>query len=181
MIYVFLAEGFEVIEALTPVDLLRRAGKEVITVGVGGSVIKGSHGIGVVCDNEIENVHSSHELEGVILPGGMPGTTNLNNSDKVKELVAFCHSNNFPVAAICAAPMILGEMGILDGKNAVCYPGFEKHLLGAKVQGSAVCTDGNVITACGAGAATKFALKLVEVYCGEMQAKKLEDSILCSR
>ncbi len=181
MIYVFLAEGFEEIEALTPVDLLRRAGKDVQTVGVGGSIIKGSHGIAVCCDTELENVQASNELEGVILPGGMPGTTNLNNSKKVKELTEFCYNNNLPVAAICAAPMILGEMGILEGRDAVCYPGFEEHLKGAKVLDKAVCTDGNVITACGAGAATKFALKLVEVYCDEEQAKKLEDSILCSR
>ncbi len=181
MIYVFLAEGFEEIEALTPVDLLRRAGKEVVTVGVGGSVVKGSHGIGVVCDTEIENVQATDELEGVILPGGMPGTTNLNNSEKVKQLTEFCYNSGLPVAAICAAPMILGEMGILQGRNAVCYPGFEKHLLGAKVQTVAVCTDGNVITACGAGAATKFALKLVEVYCDDRKAQELEDGILCSR
>ena len=133
MIYMFLAEGFEEIEALCPLDLMRRAGIEVTTVGIGGSCIRGAHGITVFADMSYTDATAriGEDMEMVILPGGMPGTKNLDASATVSAFLAVCRVKNIPVAAICAAPMILGKRGMLRDKNAVCYPGFEEYLDGA--------------------------------------------------
>lgn len=181
MIYVFLAEGFEEIEALTPVDLLRRAGKKVITVGVGDSVIVGSHGIPVVPDTIAQEAPLTDELEMIILPGGMPGTLNLEKSPYVQAAIDFCMEKGLPIGAICAAPSILGHKGILSGKNAVCYEGFETQLEGAKIGSGAVAVDGNIITARGAGVAVQFALALVEKAVSKAESDRQFKAILCEK
>jgi 4-methyl-5(b-hydroxyethyl)-thiazole monophosphate biosynthesis len=179
MIYVFLAEGFEEIEALTPVDLLRRAGKKVITVGVGDSVIMGSHGIPVVPDTIAQEAPLTDELEMIILPGGMPGTLNLEKSPYVQAAIDFCMEKNITIGAICAAPSILGHKGLLNGKTAVCYEGFEAQLEGAEISTGSVAVDGNIVTARGAGVAVQFALALVEKAVSKAESDRQFRAILC--
>ena len=156
MIYVFLADGFEEIEALAPVDFLRRAGVEVNIVGVTGKICEGAHGIKVETDILVDEIKLNDELLGVVLPGGMPGADNLDKNAVVHKAVDYCVENNLVVAAICAAPFILGKKGILKGKKATCFPGFEEYLAGADVLSDGVVTDGNIITAKGAGVAWEF-------------------------
>lgn len=177
MIYVFLANGFEEVEALTPVDLLRRSGKEVQLVGVGGSVITGSHGIAVQTDITAAELVLGGELEMIVLPGGMPGTLNLEKSEIVQTAIDFCVERGIYIAAICAAPSILGHKGLLNGKEAIAYPGFETQLEGAAISTHSVVQDGIFITAQGAGAAVPFGLKLAELFTGEAKAKALADAI----
>ncbi|MBR6107754.1 MAG: DJ-1/PfpI family protein [Oscillospiraceae bacterium] len=173
MIYVFLAEGFEEIEALTPVDCLRRAGKTVQTVGIGGSVIRGSHGIPVTADITEDGVVLDDSLEMIVLPGGMPGTRNLQKNETVRSAVNYCAEQGIFIAAICAAPSILGEMGLLSGKQATCYPGFEPELKGCDAKAVPVCQDGTIITGRGPGAAMDFSLKLVGTFLGDDAADTL--------
>ncbi len=175
MVYLYLAEGFEEIEALTPADYLRRVGCEVRLVGVGGRSITGAHGITVEADCTVEEIHAVPVL--VILPGGMPGTKNLEASRAVTEMVVACAEAGGVVAAICAAPSILGHLGLLDGKRATCYPGFEQELIGAEVMSAPVVVDGRIITARGAGTANQFAFALAEALCGADQARKLEAAV----
>lgn len=179
MIYVFLAQGFEEVEALTPVDMLRRAEKKVVTVGVGDNIIVSSHGIPVVADTIAQEAALTDELEMIVLPGGMPGTLNLEKSEYVRAAIEFSMERNIPVAAICAAPSILGHMGLLNGKKATCYTGFEAQLEGAEVCGSAVEVDGNIITARGAGVAMQFALKLVETVVSKAESDRQFRAVLC--
>ncbi len=156
MFYVFLANGFEEIEALAPVDFLKRMGVEVVTVGVSGETINGAHNIKVQADILLSDVVLDNNLEGVMLPGGMPGADNLDKCPDVHRAIDYCVDNNKIVAAICAAPFILGKKGLLEGKNATCFPGFEGELKGATVLTDGVVTDGNIITARGAGVAWEF-------------------------
>ena len=181
MYFVFLADGFEETEALTPVDIMRRAGIEVYTVGVGAKVITGSHRIPVVADVIDCEIAPDTDCEGVILPGGMPGTLNLEKSEYVINFIDYAAKNGKLIAAICAAPSVLGHKGLLKGKKAVCFPGFEKDLTGAEVTDLAAVCDGNIITACGAGAAMKFGFELVKYIRGEEEAKRLKDLMLCDR
>lgn len=176
MIYVFLANGFEEIEALAPVDILRRAELDVKTVGVGGKVITGSHGISVTADIEEKDV-TTDDMEMMILPGGMPGTLNLEKSPIVTACAKYCAANNIYVAAICAAPSILGHLGLLEGKEAICFPGFEGELKGAHISEKHVCVDGHVVTAKGMGVATQFGLTLAGLMAGEDVANKIHASI----
>ncbi len=179
MIYVFLAEGFEETEALTPVDILRRAEQQVTTVGIGTCVVRGSHGIPVVTDTDDKQIVIDENVDMIVLPGGMPGTLNLEKCDTVQNAIDFCIQNGKYVAAICAAPSILGKKGLLKDKEAICFPGFEQFLEGAKLSENSVVRDGNIITAKGAGVAVKFGLKLVETLCGKERADKLHDSLQC--
>ena len=180
MVYVFLAEGFEEIEALTPVDLLRRADVEVKTVGVTGSVVTGSHGIRVEADITLEEALSgvNEGFEMMILPGGMPGAKNLDASEGVSAFIDAAVKNDSYIAAICAAPMILGKRGVLEGKDATCYPGFEDYLKGAKHYPASVVVDGNIVTSDGMGSALDFALQLVSLLKGEAESEKLADAIM---
>ncbi len=179
MIYAFLANGFEETEAIAPIDLLRRSGKDVITVGVGDSIIVGSHGIPVATDTIAQEVPLTDDIEMIILPGGMPGTLNLEKSKYVQDAIDFCAENNKYIAAICAAPSILGHKGLLKGRTAVCYEGFETQLDGAVIGNTSVAADGNIITARGAGAAIEFGLKLVEAVVSEAESKRQRKAILC--
>ncbi len=168
MIYVFLADGFEELEALSPVDVLRRAGVEVKTVGVTGKTVVGSHKIPVVCDTTAGEA-TFEGLDGIILPGGMPGTLNLENDTTVQEFINYSYKNGKIIGAICAAPSILGHKGLLKGKSAICYPSFEDELIGAQVSEKSVVCDGNIITAKSAGCALDFALAYLEVLEGSNQ------------
>lgn len=178
MIYVFLADGFEEIEATAPIDILRRAELDLKTVGVAGKTVTGSHGITFVPDIEIKDV-TTDDMDMVILPGGMPGTLNLEKNPIVKASVDYCIRNDKYVAAICAAPSILGHMGALAGKKATCFPGFEGQLTGAVVTEDFVTVDGKIITGKGAGASVDFALKIVELVAGKNVADKLFASMQC--
>lgn len=172
MIYVFFAHGFEEIEAVTTVDILRRAELEVKTVGVGAKTVTGSHGITVHCDM-IDHMAGTKGLEMVVLPGGMPGTRNLEKSQTVARFIEYAVKNDIWLAAICAAPSILGRMGLLEGRTVTCFPGFEDQLGGANHTGNRVEQDGRLVTAKGAGAAVLFAAKLVECLLGKERADQL--------
>lgn len=177
MIAVFLANGFEEIEALATVDILRRAGLQVVTVGVDTKTPVGAHDMQItadLCENDLD----FDAMTGVVLPGGMPGTSNLERSDVVQKAVAHAMKSNLPVGAICAAPSILGHAGYLDGKQATCYPGFEQDLTGAMLA-DGVVTDENVTTACGAGVAVDFALELVRVLVSDAKAQEIRRAIQC--
>ncbi len=179
MIYCFLANGFEEVEAFAPVDMLKRAKKEVRTVGVSGEFVSGSHGVTVKTDILPDEVVLDNSLEAVILPGGMPGTTNLEKSEFVQNAIDFAVKNGKFVCAICAAPSILGHKGILDGKEAIAFPGFEKDLLGAKISDEYVVVDGKVITAKGAGVAVDFGLEIVSQLCSKELSDNIRASIQC--
>ncbi len=179
MIYVYLANGFEETEAVTPIDMLRRAEKKVVTVGVGDNIIVSSHGIPVVTDTIVQEAQLTDELEMIVLPGGMPGTLNLEKSEYVQQAIDFCMEKNLPIGAICAAPSILGHKGLLKGKKAVCYQGFEAQLEGAEISTGAVAVDGNIITARGAGVAMQFALALVEKAVSKAESERQFKAVMC--
>ena len=177
MIYTFLAEGFEEIEALCPVDIMRRAGLSVKTVGIGNREITGSHGISVTADiSDADLVFEDIDL--IFLPGGMPGTKNLDANHTVHKAIDLAIEQDAYIAAICAAPMILGTRGLLKGKNAVCYPSFEKYLLGANIPDSTLVTDGKIITAKGMGVSHELGLEIVKLLCGNDTAAALRKTII---
>lgn len=179
MIYVFLADGFEEVEALTPIDYLRRTGKTVVTVGVTGKTAVGSHGVPIVCDITEDEIVLSAETEGIVLPGGMPGTLNLEKSRRVNEAIDFCSENNKLLSAICAAPSVLGHKNLLQNKKAICFPGFEKDLYGAEIADAFAVRDGNIITAKGAGSASEFAFEIISYFEGRKAADDIKQSVQC--
>ncbi len=178
MIYMFLADGFEEVEALCPLDILRRAGLEVTTVGVGGKdTVQGAHGITVHADIP-DILYRDSAPDMIILPGGMPGSSNLDGSRIVDSALRAASRQGKYLAAICAAPLVLGKRGYLNGKRAVCFPGFEEYLDGAFVDTeSTVIRDGNVITAKGMGAAFDFGLELVKCFKDDGTAEKIKASV----
>lgn len=176
MVYLFLADGFEEIEALCCVDILRRAQIEIKTVGVGKTEIRGAHSI-VVKSDISENEIKPDEITAVILPGGLGGTKNMNESETVKNTVKYAAEGGAYVCAICAAPSILGEMGLLRGKSATCYPGFEKSFEGADYTAAAVERDGRIITSKAMGTAYDFALEIVAALKGADKAQKVKEEI----
>jgi 4-methyl-5(b-hydroxyethyl)-thiazole monophosphate biosynthesis len=178
MIYVFLANGFEEIEALCVLDLLRRAGVPTKTVGIDEKIVMGSHKIPVVCDMEDIELTGFEDFDMIILPGGLPGANNLDASEVVEKFINRAVDEDKFISAICAAPFILGKRGILNGKRATCYPGFENELIGAKISKKSVVTDGNITTAKGMGAALGFATELVRIFCGEEKAKQLSEAVM---
>ena len=179
MIYVFLADGFEEIEALCPVDIMRRAGLSVTTVGISKKEIIGSHNIAVVADITDAELTFKENLDLIFLPGGMPGTKNLDASSAVHKMIDLALGQNAYIAAICAAPMILGKRGLLKEKSAVCYPGFEEYLIGATIPtDKSIVLDGRIITAKGMGVATDFGLALTEILCGKEKADSLRHAII---
>lgn len=180
MVYIFLAHGFEEIEAITALDILRRAELEVKAVGVGSKTVTGSHGVTIHCDMLDKQATNAKGLEMVVLPGGMPGTLNLEKSAAVSAYIDYAIKHELYLAAICAAPSILGHKGLLAGKRVTCFPGFETQLgEGAVHTDEPVVQDGKLITARGAGAAIPFALKLVECLCGKERADTLAGSLQC--
>ena len=179
MIYVFLADGFEEIEALCPVDIMRRAGLSVVTVGISKKEIIGSHGITVLADITDAELSFDEDIDLIFLPGGMPGTKNLDASSSVHKMIDLAIEQNAYIAAICAAPMILGKRGFLNGKEAVCYPGFEEYLTGSKIPtDKSIVFDGKIITAKGMGVATDFGLALTALFCGKEKSDSLRHAII---
>lgn len=177
MIYMFLADGFEEVEALCPLDILRRAGLEVTTVGIGKDTIIGAHGITVQADIP-DVLYRDSTPDMIILPGGMPGSSNLDRSKTVDTALRAAARKGAFLCAICAAPMVLGKRGYLNGKKAVCYPGFEEYLEGATVsQIETVVRDGNIITAKGMGVALDFGLELVRALKDNETAEQIRSSV----
>lgn len=162
MVYVHLADGFEEIEALTVVDLLRRANIPVKTVSIGASTVTGAHGVPVIADLTIDDADYS-KCEMIVLPGGMPGSANLEQCSTLQAQIDAFNTNGKFIAAICAAPMILGHKGLLDGKKAVIYDGMEAELGNAIVTKDKAVVDGHYITGKGPGCAIEFALKIISV------------------
>lgn len=177
MIYLFLEDRFEEVEALAPIDILRRAGADLKTVGESGRVVTGAHGVSVMADL-LESDVSFDNMDMVILPGG-PGTSNHEKSAVVRDALQYCEKNKKLIGAICAAPSVLGHLGILRGKKAVCFPGFEAELEGATVLQDPVCVSQNVITARGAGVAIEFALALTAAVFGDKKSEEIRKSIQC--
>lgn len=178
MVYVFLADGFEIIEAMAPVDMLRRANVEVTTVGVDKKVIISSCGIPVIADI-VSNEFEFKDVEAVVIPGGANGVTNLENSSLVQSVLDEAVQCGALICAICAGPSILGHKGLLKGKNAICFPGFEDSLEGANISKDYVVTDGDIITAKGAGVCIEFGLEIVRELVGDEAAKTVRSTIQC--
>ena len=177
MVIVLLADGFEELEALSPVDILRRADIDVKTVGITGKDVTGAHGITVRADLLPEEVERE-SIDAVIFPGGMPGSLNLDASPYADEFIGAVQKNGGRIAAICAAPLVLGRRGLLNGRRATCFPGFENELVGAVATGESVVTDGNITTARGMGVALDFALELLSLYKGKDVSHKIAKSII---
>ena len=177
MVYLFLADGFEEVEAITPFDYLKRSGLDVKLVGVDKSEIVGSHNLKVSTDFKISEFNFEISKEDfLILPGGLKGTENLFSNEKVLSLL----KEAFKVAsigAICAAPSILGRLGFLKGLNACCYPGFEKFLEGANPKEDSVVVDKNIITSRGAGTAQEFSFEIVKYLKGEEKSKEIKEQV----
>lgn len=178
MVYLFLADGFEEIEALCVLDILRRAGVDTLTVGVTGKIANGSHKIPVTCDITENELDTGADFDMIILPGGLPGAHNLNVSGVVDTMINRAVQEDKYICAICAAPYILGIRGVLKGKRATCYPGFEDKLEGATIVDSGVVTDGKIITGRAMGSATDFALEIAQALLGSEAREKLRASII---
>ena len=180
-IAVHLAEGFEEIEAVSIIDVLRRAEINVIVVSISDIMqVTGSHGIKIIADRLFNSV--DYELiDMIILPGGMPGSAHLNEHLGLREQILNFNENNKLLGAICAAPLVFGNLKILKNKNATCYPGFENQLHGAIVTHENLEVADNIITAKGAGVAIDFALKIVEILKGKILAEKLAEKMIAIR
>lgn len=162
-VYEFLADGFEDIEALAPLDILKRGGVEVVTVSVmGRKDVVSAHGVTMMADTLIDEC-AFCDADLLFLPGGMPGATNLNECEPLRKALQEHHENGRLVAAICAAPLVLGGLGMLSGRNATCYPGFENTLTGANYTAELVTVDGNIVTGEGPAAALPFGYQLLRM------------------
>lgn len=180
MVYVFLADGFETIEALTPVDMLRRAGIEVVTVSINKTVeVISAQKVKVIADVTLNDMKDK-DATMYVLPGGIPGTPNLGNNETVMNLIKTQFEENKLVGAICAAPTLLAKLGILNQKNAICYPGYEEELeaAGATIQNVNAVKDGNVITGRAMGGSIEFSAKIIAAIKGEEVAKDILDRIV---
>lgn len=178
MIYTFLATGFEEVEALGPIDVCRRAGLEVKTVSVTDNLaVEGAHGVSIMADSMFaDNDYSDADM--LFLPGGMPGAANLDAHEGLCKVILAHHKEGKPLAAICAAPMVYGNLGILSGKNATCYPGFEKYLTGANYTASLVEKDGLLFTGKGPAAALELGYTIVAHFKGDNVAEALRQGMM---
>ena len=178
MVYMLLGTGFEETEAIAPLDLLRRAGVEILAVGVNGKTVYGGHGIGIEADITLEEMDLT-ALEMIILPGGLGGVASVSASKEAMDALDFAYKNDKYVAAICAGPTVLAKLGITDGKNATCYPGCEAQMGNATMlSGQAAVQDGKVITGTSAGCAVAFGLALVAALKGQETADKIQKQIV---
>ena len=174
-VYEFLANGFEEIEALAPVDILRRGGVEVKTVSVTGNEwVESSHGITVKADLVFEQAGDFSDADMLLLPGGLPGATNLNAHEGVRQAIKRQHEAGRRVGAICAAPMVLGSIGLLQGKKATCSPGFEKYMTGATYTAQLFQEDGNIITGEGPAATLPYAYRILSYFAGDDATRALQ-------
>ena len=180
-VYAFFADGFEEIEALTTIDTLRRAGLDVEIVSVTpDEIVVGAHDVSVLCDKNFENC-DFFDAELLFLPGGMPGAATLDKHEGLRKLILSCAEKNKPIAAICAAPMVLGKLGLLKGRRVTCYPSFEQYLDGADCTNEPVVRDGNIITGMGPGAAMEFALTIVDTLLGKEKVNELVEAMCVRR
>ena len=178
MVYMLLGTGFEETEAIAPLDLMRRAGIQVLTVGVNGKTVYGGHGIGVEADITLEEMDLT-QLEMIVLPGGLGGVASVRASQDAMEALRFAWENDKFVAAICAGPTVLADLGITDGRKATCYPGCESGMGSAVMVPDVPCVrDGKLITGTSAGCAIPFGLALIEAVKGEAAAKTVSDQIV---
>lgn len=178
MIYIFLADGFEEIEALTPVDIFRRAGLATTTVSVmEGRTVNGSHNIPVIADRHLSEVDLT-DADLLLLPGGMPGTKHLGECKLLCDAVLTHATAGKPTAAICAAPSVLGKLGLLRGKEAICYPGFEDALVGATISEKKVVRADNIVTAAGMGVALDFSLECLRLLGHADAANKIRKGVI---
>ena len=178
MVYVFLATGFEDIEALAPIDIMRRASIQVQTVSVTGEqTVVSAHGVGIVADVLLSDV-DFQQAEMLVLPGGMPGATNLDACRPLTEAIVRHHETGGAIAAICAAPLVFGHLGLLQGRRATCYPGFESELKGAVCTGAIVERDGNIITGKVPGAAFEFGYTIVDFFLSEGASQPLRQGMI---
>ena len=178
MVYMLLGTGFEETEAIAPLDLLRRAGIEVLTVGINGKTVYGGHNIGIEADITLDQLDLT-TLEMIILPGGLGGVASIRSSQEAMDAIRFAYENSKFCAAICAGPTVLADLGITDGKNATCYPGCEGQMGNANMlTDQAAVWDGNVITGTSAGCAIAFGLKLIAALKGADIAKQIENQIV---
>jgi 4-methyl-5(b-hydroxyethyl)-thiazole monophosphate biosynthesis len=175
-IITILAEGFEEIEAVSFIDLIRRANISITLLGLGTTTVTGAHGITLTADGILESYHGSYD--GVILPGGGPGTRNLLNSPRVIDLVQDAYKRGLLCAAVCAAPGVFGKAGILKGKNAACYPGCEDTCTGATILKDPVVIDGNIITSRGIGTSLSFALEIISWLSDTRTAENIAKQII---
>jgi len=180
MLYCFLAHGFEETEAIATVDTIRRAEIDITTVGIGGKFITGNHGITVVADITEDSLNTD-DMTGIILPGGIPGTLNLEKSERVQNCIKIAAEKGLIIAAICAAPSILGNLGLLQGKKAVCFDGYEVFLTGAEVPADRVVSDGNIVTGRAVGTAIEFGLEIVRMIKGDKKSVAIGNSMKCLR
>lgn len=178
MVYVLLGTGFEETEAIVPIDLLRRAGVEVLTVGINGKTVYGGHGIGVEADISLGEMDPT-VMEMIVLPGGLGGVASIRASKEAMDAIAFAQENGKLIAAICAGPTVLADLHITDGHRVTCYPGCESHMGTAHMVADAACVrDENVITGTSAGCAVPFGLALIAALKGENAAKTVADQIV---
>ena len=178
MVYMLLGTGFEETEAIAPLDLLRRAGIETRTVGITGKTVYGSHHIGIEADILIEEMDLSG-MDMIVLPGGLGGVASARASKPALDALKYAWNNGKFVAAICAGPTVLADLGITDGKKATCYPGCEDGMGAALMQENAACVqDGRIITGTSAGCAIPFGLKLIEALKGKEEADRIADQIV---
>ena len=177
MVYVLLGSGFEEMEAIAPIDLLRRAGISVLTVGVDGKAVTGSHGITVEADITLEQLDLT-DLEMIVLPGGLGGVATARSSQAALDALRFAYENDKYVAAICAGPTVLAELGIIGTSRATCYPGCEGGMGNATMVDAACVTDGKLITGTSAGCAISFGLALIEALKGTEEASRIEKQIV---
>lgn len=178
MVYILLGTGFEEMEALAPLDLLRRAGVDVLTVGVNGKIVYGGHNIGIDADITIDEMDLT-DLNMIVLPGGLGGVASVRASKAAMDALSFAWENGKYVAAICAGPTVLADLHITDGKNVTCYPGCESSMGSANVISDVPCVqDGNIITGTSAGCATAFALALIKALKGEAAAETIARQIV---
>ena len=177
MVYMLLGTGFEETEAVAPLDLLRRAGVNVATVGINGKTIYGSHGIGIEADLELGQMDLTN-LEMIILPGGLGGVASIKASGAALDAVRFAWENGRYVAAICAGPTVLAQLGITDGKKATCFPSCAEQMGNAVLLTQAAVTDGTVITGTSAGCAIPFGLELIKALKGQAEADRIAKQIV---
>ena len=177
-IYQFMAEGFEDVEALAPVDILRRGGQEIVMVSITGSeYVTSAHGVTLKTDALFDDVDLA-DADLLMLPGGLPGSTNLNAHEGLREALVKHYESGKRIAAICAAPMVFGSLGLLEGKRATCYPGCESTMTGAEYTKQLVTIDGNIITGEGPAAAFPYAYAILEIFAGKAVADQLREGMM---
>lgn len=178
-VYEFLADGFEEVEALAPVDILRRGGVEAVTVSLNDTpVVESAHGVKIVADMVFTSTDSFADADMLLLPGGLPGATNLRDHEGVRQALLAQADKGRRIGAICAAPLVLGSLGLLKGRKATCYPGFEKYMTGADYTAELFTEDGNIITGEGPAATLPYAYQILSYFAGREKADEVAEGMM---